>query len=338
MSVPSLQAVMAQPKLQITVREATLVRIFDSLSTTQNLLTSLVCLYDDGQEKTVGQTDVCRNGNRNPKWNFLFVCGRGAGKMLRFQVKVDHTLRNQVVCGEAEVNLEEIWREASTPTIINLALYKKGEKTGVLSVGLQLVSDDDGQPIRHAEPRAQRQGLEPSTKRSQGFARRQEGSGDVGSPKNQPSQFEKRASNTTSPRAPMQAAAPDRMYREACGAVNPSSDSRTPPYVIDEAGRHSDRGDREPFRREVNEALPRRVGPQRSDDQARPQYYPDDRDRAGFSPGHHIAPAAAPLRDQRVHKGIEVVQAPPPPPAVASQGQQLTGQSGQWWNSFIDRG
>ena len=48
-----------------------------------------------------------------------------------------------------------------------------------------------------------------------GFARRQEGSGDVGSPKNQPSQFEKRASNTTSPRTPMQAAAADRMYREA---------------------------------------------------------------------------------------------------------------------------
>lgn len=133
---------MATSQLDIRIVEARLVRIFDSLKPNQDVFVQLVCGYEDGTEKVVGRTEVCKNGNLAPRWNQRFLCGRDAskgGRTLKFKVHIDHVWRSPVLCGEAEFTLDTLWRRASgRPQEVPVPLFKKGEQTGQLLISIAL--------------------------------------------------------------------------------------------------------------------------------------------------------------------------------------------------------
>eukprot|EP00929_Paragymnodinium_shiwhaense_P057919 TRINITY_DN2900_c0_g1_i1.p1 TRINITY_DN2900_c0_g1~~TRINITY_DN2900_c0_g1_i1.p1 ORF type:complete len:529 (-),score=136.29 TRINITY_DN2900_c0_g1_i1:114-1700(-) len=142
MSSPTSQG---SRQLYITVAEAQLVRIFDSLRPAQDVFVQLVCGYDDGTEKVVGKTEVCKNGNFFPRWNEQFRTTRGRGKTLKFKVFVDHLWRNAVLCGEAEFDLDNLWsRQLPGVQKVPVALYKKNEQTGVLTLALEFIEGSSG--------------------------------------------------------------------------------------------------------------------------------------------------------------------------------------------------
>lgn len=143
-------------QLDITVVEAQLVRIFDSLKPNQDVFVQLVCSYDDGSEKVVGRTEVCKNGNFHPRWNERFLCGRDAargGKTLIFRVHVDHLWRNPVLCGEAEFGLDNLWGRASAGTQkVPVPIFKKGEQTGMLTITISLQDNSPvARPVRTSQ-------------------------------------------------------------------------------------------------------------------------------------------------------------------------------------------
>lgn len=126
-------------QLDITIVEAQLVRIFDSLKSFQDISVQLVCGYEDGTEKVVGRTAVCRGGNLHPRWNERFLCAQDkarGGKTLKFQVYVDHNLRTPTLCGEAEFGLSDLWGRATAgmQKALQAPLSKRGEQTGVLAI------------------------------------------------------------------------------------------------------------------------------------------------------------------------------------------------------------
>ncbi|CAE7490165.1 unnamed protein product, partial [Symbiodinium sp. CCMP2456] len=94
---------------------ARLIRIFDSLKPNQDVFVQLVCGYEDGSEKAVGRTEVCKNGNLQPRWNQRFLCGRDRGKTLKFKVHIDHVWRSAVLCGEAPVDVKTKQRDPLVP-------------------------------------------------------------------------------------------------------------------------------------------------------------------------------------------------------------------------------
>eukprot|EP00927_Polykrikos_kofoidii_P074938 TRINITY_DN7099_c0_g2_i1.p1 TRINITY_DN7099_c0_g2~~TRINITY_DN7099_c0_g2_i1.p1 ORF type:complete len:349 (+),score=50.85 TRINITY_DN7099_c0_g2_i1:95-1141(+) len=125
--------------LYITVIEAQLCRIFDSIKSSQDVFVQLVCGYDDGSEKVVGRTDVCKRGNLNPRWQEQFRTARGKGRSLKFRVFVDHLFRTATLCGEAEFGLDDLWARARGGSgTVPVALYKKGEQSGVLHISLEM--------------------------------------------------------------------------------------------------------------------------------------------------------------------------------------------------------
>mmetsp|Transcript_24713 Transcript_24713/g.71087 ORF Transcript_24713/g.71087 Transcript_24713/m.71087 type:complete len:377 (+) Transcript_24713:72-1202(+) len=132
----------AARKLDITIAEAQLVRIFDSLKPNQDVFVQLVCGYADGTEKVVGRTETCKNGNFHPRWNERFLCGRDAelgSRTLKFRVNIDHLWRSPVLCGEAEFSLDNLWRKASGGAQrVPVPLFKRGEQTGMLNITITL--------------------------------------------------------------------------------------------------------------------------------------------------------------------------------------------------------
>mmetsp|Transcript_102172 Transcript_102172/g.284538 ORF Transcript_102172/g.284538 Transcript_102172/m.284538 type:complete len:337 (-) Transcript_102172:121-1131(-) len=131
-------------KLDITINEAQLVRIFDSLKPNQDVFVQLICGYTDGREKVVGRTDICKNGNLHPTWNAQFLCGRDSergSRTLKFRVHIDHQIRSPVLCGEAEFSLDNLWsRAAAGPQKVPVPLFKRGEQTGMLNITIGLQS------------------------------------------------------------------------------------------------------------------------------------------------------------------------------------------------------
>eukprot|EP00927_Polykrikos_kofoidii_P074937 TRINITY_DN7099_c0_g1_i1.p1 TRINITY_DN7099_c0_g1~~TRINITY_DN7099_c0_g1_i1.p1 ORF type:complete len:349 (+),score=45.29 TRINITY_DN7099_c0_g1_i1:95-1141(+) len=126
--------------LYITVVEAQLCRIFDSIKSSQDIFVQLVCGYDDGSEKVVGRTETCKRGDLNPRWQEQFRTARGKGRSLKFRVFVDHLWRSATLCGEAEFGLDDLWARARGGSgKVPVALYKKGEQSGVLHISLEMV-------------------------------------------------------------------------------------------------------------------------------------------------------------------------------------------------------
>jgi len=128
-------------KLSVTVAEAQLVRIFDSLKPNQDVFVQLVCGYEDGTEKVVGKTEVCFRGNFHPKWNEDFLIDRDpsqGSRTLKFRVHIDHIWRNPVLCGEAEFAVDNLWTKATAgPQRVVVPLFKRGsERTGILRISV----------------------------------------------------------------------------------------------------------------------------------------------------------------------------------------------------------
>eukprot|EP00928_Gymnodinium_smaydae_P037704 TRINITY_DN26132_c0_g1_i1.p1 TRINITY_DN26132_c0_g1~~TRINITY_DN26132_c0_g1_i1.p1 ORF type:complete len:345 (-),score=77.97 TRINITY_DN26132_c0_g1_i1:42-1076(-) len=133
--------------LVITVAEAQLVRIFDSLKQSQDVFVQLVCMYPDGSEKVVGRTETCKGGNFFPRWNEQFRTTRGKGKSLKFRIFVDHLWRSATLCGEAEVDLDNLWsRGMAGSAKVPVPLFKKSEQTGVLCILLEATTTGEGAP------------------------------------------------------------------------------------------------------------------------------------------------------------------------------------------------
>merc|ERR1719410_2075992 len=130
-------------KLSVTLAEAQLVRIFDSLKPNQDVFVQLVCGYEDGTEKVVGKTEVCYRGNFHPKWNEDFLIDRDpsqGSRTLKFRVYIDHIWRNPVLCGEAEFAVDNLWTKAkSGPQRVVVPLFKRGsERTGILRISVAM--------------------------------------------------------------------------------------------------------------------------------------------------------------------------------------------------------
>jgi len=130
-------------RLCVTVAEAQLVRIFDSLKPNQDVFVQLVCGYEDGTEKVVGKTEVCYRGNFHPKWNDDFLIDRDpsqGSRTIKFRVHIDHIWRNPVLCGEAEFAVDNLWTKAkSGPQRVVVPLFKRGsERTGILKISVAM--------------------------------------------------------------------------------------------------------------------------------------------------------------------------------------------------------
>lgn len=148
-------------QLDIKVLEAQLVRIFDKISVTQDVFVQLVCGYEDGSEKVVGRTPSHKKGNLAPKWNHTFETRRGGGKTLKFKVFRDHLLKSPVLCGEAEFDLDTMWARsasAGAAMTVPVTLFKRGEQTGVLYIGLALRGLSDGRPQQMPQRPSQQAG------------------------------------------------------------------------------------------------------------------------------------------------------------------------------------
>ncbi|CAK0835162.1 unnamed protein product [Prorocentrum cordatum] len=137
-----MEEVLSGKHIDITVVEAELVRIFDSLKPTQDVFVQLACGLADGTEQVVGRTEVCKNGNLRPQWNERFnwdFDGSCGGRTLKFTVQIGHTVRKEVLCGEAEFDLATLCnRAASGPQDLRIPLFKRDEQTGRLRIGFSL--------------------------------------------------------------------------------------------------------------------------------------------------------------------------------------------------------
>eukprot|EP00747_Dinoflagellata_sp_TGD_P117842 gnl/TRDRNA2_/TRDRNA2_172689_c1_seq4.p1 gnl/TRDRNA2_/TRDRNA2_172689_c1~~gnl/TRDRNA2_/TRDRNA2_172689_c1_seq4.p1 ORF type:complete len:282 (+),score=44.45 gnl/TRDRNA2_/TRDRNA2_172689_c1_seq4:46-846(+) len=127
-------------KLDITIYDAELTRIFDSLKTTQDVFVQLCAVSAEGEEKVVGKTEICKNGDLYPRWNERFLCERGSARLLRIKLYIDHMIRNQTLCGETEFPTDQLWSKAAEgPSKVSLELFKRGEQTGTLRIGLSIM-------------------------------------------------------------------------------------------------------------------------------------------------------------------------------------------------------
>lgn len=144
MSLPSRR----QLQLDVVIIDAQLTRIFDSFKNNQDVFVQMVCNYADGSQVVVGRTEVCRNGNLHPRWSERFLCGRDSGrggKTLVFQLHIQHNWRNPVLCGEAEFGLDNLWsRAAAGAQKVPVPLFKKGEQTGILNIQIALQGSSAG--------------------------------------------------------------------------------------------------------------------------------------------------------------------------------------------------
>lgn len=113
-------------------------RIFDSLKVTQDLYVQFFRKLDDGREQQIGRTATCVSGNIAPVWaDERFEFAQLRGRSLYFRLFAEHFWRQDVLCGEAEVNFDQLPR-SSQPVVWELRLQKKGEATGALSVAVSL--------------------------------------------------------------------------------------------------------------------------------------------------------------------------------------------------------
>ncbi|CAE8679629.1 unnamed protein product, partial [Polarella glacialis] len=122
--------------MELSVSDAELFRIFDSLKGTQDLFVQIIRCLHDGTEKVVARTATCVLGDLLPTWNEQFIVRRGGGKALKFRVFAEHFWRSDVLCGEAildAITLEQAFSSGSVQGM-ELSLQKKGECTGQLHI------------------------------------------------------------------------------------------------------------------------------------------------------------------------------------------------------------
>eukprot|EP00403_Amphidinium_massartii_P000538 CAMPEP_0178373506 /NCGR_PEP_ID=MMETSP0689_2-20121128/1897_1 /TAXON_ID=160604 /ORGANISM="Amphidinium massartii, Strain CS-259" /LENGTH=362 /DNA_ID=CAMNT_0019993449 /DNA_START=75 /DNA_END=1164 /DNA_ORIENTATION=+ len=357
-------------QLDIMIVDAQLSRGFDNFKKEQDIFVQLVCTYDNGAEKAVGRTEVCKCSSSKPVWNERFLCGRGGGKTLKFKVFIDHMWRNQVLCGEAEFDLNSLWSRA-TPVSqrVMVPLYKKGDQTGALHINLALQdSTSQSTPSAAAAPpptAARCQGETPSSKAGYPGSAASPGHSGPGSSGGHSSQAARGGYAATTPTAarrgdvpPGSGMGPDARYGRP--------DARGVPEARSYAGPGADKAQPYPMYPGAEIRGPPPPTPAHSAGQPHPNHQ-----QAPAHAGRGDASAAgrpAPAGQQRAHPG----QAPPTPQAArvttaspchasssaksASQGAessalwaqkaaagepapaQAAPVAGQWWNSFIDRG
>ncbi|CAK0851260.1 unnamed protein product [Prorocentrum cordatum] len=142
-------ALVLRGRLEVSVVEAQLVRIFDSLKLNQDVFVQLLWCSSDPAvgERPIGRTGTCRQAELHPRWdNEVFLCDSVAaspGDTLKLRVQVDHVVRQPVLCGEAEFGLEALRGRAALGAAGRVAvpLFKRGERTGVLHIGVSSAPD-----------------------------------------------------------------------------------------------------------------------------------------------------------------------------------------------------
>lgn len=337
-------------QLDITILEAHLVRIFDSMKATQDVFVQLVCSYEDGSEKVVGRTPTAKGGNLAPKWNQTFETRRGVGKRLKFKVFVDHLFRNPVLCGEAEFDLDTLWTRAAGAGAglkVPVTLFKRNEQTGVLYIGLVMQSEAVAAPPLQQQPqRGTMQGAAggaPGAVAVNGV-RRGSSPGDAawGAPYPGGGGVEAAALAPAGYPGPGPAVAPGGRPPQPGGQL-PGAGLQVPGAGLPLAGAGL------PLAGAVAQRPPAAAGGRQD---SRPGMQPPD-SGGGMPPQIQVQPAAQPqlqpAQVQQLQQG-QLLPPPaqggggalPPPSGTAYPGTQqsvyASGMSGQWWNSFIDRG
>jgi len=281
---------------------------------------------------------------------------------LKFKVLIDHLWRNQALCGEAEFDLNSLWSRAQpTPQKVMVPLYKKGDQTGVLQINLALQGGENSSSTFGRGPpdtgACGAGGATPAQKA--GYPATPGPAGQVGAaPQGRPVGPQAGGATPTAARATPgfdrgqqhdRYPKPDpRAMPEPCPQAAPyaaGGGDRYPPY-----GAYADprRGADQPRRAEANGAPPRpaQPPPARPQAQAAPPPTTPTAGRpaqGGPPPAMPAAGRAPPPPATPAGRGLVLGPATPaaarnPPPKAPGPTNPGKPESGNWWNSFIDRG
>lgn len=125
----------AEEFVDITVERAVLLRIFDKLKGTQDCYVQLLRQSGEGNEKEIGRTLTHRGGDKAPYWGEKFKFYRGNAQKIIFRVVAEHFWRQDVVCGELAMDLDEynLWNRILAGELLNtlspVELVKRSKKS-----------------------------------------------------------------------------------------------------------------------------------------------------------------------------------------------------------------
>jgi len=128
-------------RVETTICHASLVKIFDNWKGYQDPYVQLVRVHPDGREAEFARTITIKEGNLAPRWDDeMFSVAKAGGKLLRLRLYCEHSLRNDKMCGEVDVEFDWLLGRLRSQSAmsLDLALTRKGESTGTLRVGFSL--------------------------------------------------------------------------------------------------------------------------------------------------------------------------------------------------------